>query len=236
MTPDAASILNACRLFQSLTAGSRACLLKMARVKRHAAGTMLFRQGQDCPGVFVVGTGLVQIFQIGPNGKQHVLHLVGPGHTFAEAAAIGGYACPAWAEAVEESICLLLPREPFARALHQNHALCLELLGSFAQWVRHFVSLVEDIALRDAVGRVARYLTQNADPTTGEVRLAPLKKHLASHLNLTAETLSRTLRRLTNEGMIESIDGKTIVVKDLSRLRQRPTALFLKRSRNGWPG
>ena len=111
------------------------------------------------------------------------------------------------------------PTNLLPRALQQNHALCLELLGSFAQWVRHFVSLVEDIALRDAVGRVARYLAQHADPaTSGQVRLSPLKKHVASHLNLTAETLSRTLRRLTDEGVIESIDGKTIVVKDLPRL------------------
>lgn len=218
MTPDARSILDACRLFRPITAANRECLLAMARVQAYPAGSMIFRQGQDCPGVFVVGTGLVQLFQIGPGGKQHVLHLVGPGHTFAEAAAIGGFACPAWAETVEDSHCLLLPREPFTRALQQNHALCLELLGSFALWVRHFVHLVEDIALRDAIGRVARYLTQHVDPTTQQVRLSPLKKHVASHLNLTAETLSRTLRRLTDEGLIRSPDGRTIVVTDLSRL------------------
>jgi CRP/FNR family transcriptional regulator len=119
---------------------------------------------------------------------------------------------------VEDSVCLLLPREPFTLALRQNHELCLELLGSFAQWVRHFVSLVEDIALRDAIGRVARYLAQHADPATGQVRLSPLKKHVASHLNLTAETLSRTLRRLTDEGVITSADGRTIVVEDPQRL------------------
>jgi CRP/FNR family transcriptional regulator len=218
MTPDARTILDACRLFGPVTRPNRECLLDMARMQRYRAGTTIFRQGQDCPGIYLVGSGLVQIFQIGPGGKQHVLHLVGPGHTFAEAAAIGGFACPAWAEAVEDTCCLLLPREPFTQALQQNHALCLELLGSFALWVRHFVNLVEDIALRDAIGRVARYLTQNVDPQTQRVRLAPLKKHVASHLNLTAETLSRTLRRLTDEGFIHSPDGRTIIVTDLSRL------------------
>ena len=218
MTPDASSILDACRLFAPVTAANRACLVEMGRIQTYTAGTIIFRQGQECPGVFVMGTGLVQIYQIGPSGKQHVLHLVGPGHTFAEAAAIGGYACPAWAEAIEDTTCLLLPRDAFAQALHRNHALCLELLSSFALWVRHFVNLVEDIALRDAVGRVARYLHQHVTPETGEVRLAPLKKHVASHLNLTAETLSRTLRRLSDEGIIDSSDGRTIRVQDPDRL------------------
>ncbi len=218
MTPDASSILDACRLFTPVTAANRACLLQLARVQAYDAGRIIFRQGQECPGVFVVGTGLVQIYQIGPAGKQHVLHLVGPGHTFAEAAAIGGYACPAWAETIEDTTCLLLPRDAFAQALQRNHGLCLELLGSFALWVRHFVNLVEDIALRDAVGRVARYLSQHMEAESGEVRLAPLKKHVASHLNLTAETLSRTLRRLTDEGIIDSPDGRTIQVQDVDRL------------------
>jgi CRP/FNR family transcriptional regulator len=218
MTPDAPSILNGCRLFHPVSAANRECLLAMARTVQYAAGTTIFRQGQDCPGIYVVGTGLVQIYQIGPAGKQHVLHLVGPGYTFAEAAALGGYACPAWAESIEETMGLLLPREPFRRALEQNHVLCLELLGSFAQWVRHFVNLVEDIALRDAIGRVARYLSQHVDKTTAEVRLSPRKKHVASHLNLTAETLSRTLRRLSDEGLISSADGRTIQVRDLPGL------------------
>jgi CRP/FNR family transcriptional regulator len=218
MTPDAAAILDACRLFDGVTQANREQLLEMAICRRYEAGTVLFRQGQDCPGVFVVGVGMIRVFQVGPNGKQHVLHLVSPGSTFAEAAAIGGYVCPAWAEAVEDSVCMLLPREPFHVALRRNHVLCLELLGSFAVWVRHFVELVEDISLRDAVGRVARYLLQNAEPHTTAVRMPPLKKDLASHLNLTAETLSRTLRRLTDAGLIAHPAGRTLQIQDRTRL------------------
>jgi CRP/FNR family transcriptional regulator len=184
----------------------------MAVVRQFQRGQVIFREGDACPGVFVVGEGLVRIFRIAPNGKEHVLHLVPPGGTFAEVAAIGGFRCPAFAEALENTRCALLPADPFARALRDDHQLCLQLLTGMAMWVKHLVGLVEDVTLRDAAGRVARYLLSVAD-ASGRVTLPSLKKHLASHLNLTSETLSRTLRRLGEGGLIEEdADGGLLVL------------------------
>ena len=42
----------------------------------------IFRENEPCPGVLVVGQGLVRVFKTGPGGKEHVLHIVGPGDSF----------------------------------------------------------------------------------------------------------------------------------------------------------
>jgi len=211
-------ILDSCRFFSAVRDQPRQLLGSMAQIRQYQRGRFIFRQGDACPGVFVVGSGLVRIYKIAPSGKEHVLHLVGPGGTFAEVAAIGGFDCPAFAQALETTRCALLPLGPFTRALEHDHALCLQLMVSMAGWVKHLVGLVEDIVLRDAAGRLARYLLQSPRTKDGSVRLPSLKKHLASHLNLTSETLSRTLRRLEDLGMITSSAKRGIVVVDRAAL------------------
>lgn len=200
-------ILTSCRFFAEVRGAALEKLLGLARLKQYPKGTLIFREGEACPGVFIVGTGLVRIFKTAPSGKEHVLHLVDPGLTFAEVAAIGDFPCPAFAEATMDTNCVLLPATPFMQALRTDHELCLQLMSSMAFWVRHLVGLMEDIVLRDATGRLARHLLEASGPEGDIFTLPSLKKDLASHLNLTSETFSRTLRRLADAGLIEQLSA-----------------------------
>jgi len=206
-----ADILAGCDLFRDLTEESLAKLVAISIVRNYQKGHVIFRQGDPCPGIFVVGRGLVRIVKVAPSGKEHVLHLAGPGTTFAEVAAIGRFACPASAEVLEDAQCVLVTQDRLDRALETDHLLCLQLMRGFAGWVRHLVGLLDDIVLRDAAGRVAQHLLQaERAGSEGVVTLAMLKKDLASHLNLTSETLSRTFRRLADAGLIEMLDAQRI--------------------------
>lgn len=212
-------ILTACRFFAEVSGESLERLVGMARLIHLAKGELAFRQGDPCPGVFAVGTGSVRLYRTAPSGKEHVLHFAEPGATFAEVAAIGGFACPAFAEATSEATCALLPRDAFARALQEDHALCLQLMGSMASWVRHLVGHLDDIVLRDAAGRLAQRFLRTCGPEQDTFALGSLKKDLASHLNLTSETLSRTLARLSRDGLIEPLAGGRLRILSREGLR-----------------
>jgi CRP-like cAMP-binding protein len=216
---DVAEILHGCQLFSAVEPAGFQRLVVIARLASFRKGEVIFREGQECHGAYVVGSGLVRVFKTGPQGKEHVLHMVGPGQTFAEVAAIGGFRVPASAEAVAPTTCALLPTDRFRKALEENHSLCLGMMSGLTLWVRHLVGLMEDIVLRDAVGRLARYLLNADMGDDGLIELPTLKRHLASHLNLTSETFSRTLRRLVEAGIIREGNNQRVELLDRDKLR-----------------
>ncbi len=215
---DKGAIIGGCSLFQGVGLGHKRRLVAMARKLSFPAGTLVFRQNDPCPGLYCVGSGVVRIYRIGVGGKEHTLHMAGPGQTFAEVAVIGGFPCPAFAEVTQAAQCALLPARAFHAMLREEHAFCLELLIGMSHWVRHLTGLLEDITLRDASGRVARHLLQADHDARGTVGLAGLKKHIASHLNLTSETFSRVLRRLADAGVVVLVDERRLRIVDRKAL------------------
>ena len=220
-----AETLGSCAFFSQVDGPTRKRLVRMAVRREYGKGEVIFRDGDPAQGVFVVASGLVRVFKLAPSGKEHVLHLAGPGMTFAEVAVLGNFPCPAFAEALEETACVLLPVEPFMRALREDHQLSLQILSSMAMWVKSLVSLLEDIVLRDAAGRVAGYLLQAQAEQGAAISLPGLKKHIASHLNLTSETLSRTLRQLRDERLISETDAG-LVIHDMRGLQRIAEGFF----------
>ncbi len=217
----ARKILDNCQLLRRLSAESLELLAEMARVRVFKRGERIFTQGDECPGFFCVGEGLVRVYKLAPSGKDHVLHFAEPGGTFGEVAAIIGMPAPAHSDAVKATTCAVLPTSRFQAALAENHQLSLQLLAGMAGWVKQLVGLLEDVVLRDASGRVARHLLEASPGAPGEFfQLRVLKRDLASHLNLTSETLSRTLRRLSDIGLIETAEGQRIRVIDREQLEE----------------
>jgi len=215
-----AEILHNCRLFSKVQPHGFQRLVAMARLVRFRKAEMVFREGDDCPGVYVVGTGLVRVFKTAPNGREHVLHMVSPGLTFAEVASIGGYPCPASAESITPTTCALLPLDRFKLALAEDHQLCLGMMMGLSQWVHHLVGLVEDMTLRDAAGRLARFLLNSPTGDDGTIELPMLKRYLASHLNLTSETFSRSIRRLVGAGVISQPEPNRLKIADRKKLER----------------
>ena len=220
MEKRAVEIIRECGLFRGLTPGSFEKVTEIARTVRFRRGQTIFREGDPCPGIYVVGEGTVRVFKTAPSGKKHVLHFARPGMTFAEVAAIGQFDCPAHADATEDSVCALIPRVEFRRIVNEDHGFCIEIMTGMSKWVHHLIGLLEDLVLLDATARVARHLIKS-DSTRGqgEFTLPMRKKDLASHLNLTSETLSRTLHRLVDCGLIET-QGQRIRILDLGKIEE----------------
>ncbi|PNU19935.1 Crp/Fnr family transcriptional regulator [Geothermobacter hydrogeniphilus] len=191
-------------------------LLAICRQKKHTRGDLLFSDGDEAEGFFIVGSGKVKVFKLSPEGKERILHIVHPGSSFAEAAIFGNGLYPAYAEPLEKSLLLFFPRDEFLGLLHRRSQLAINMIGGLSRFLRQFASQIEELTFKDVPARLARYLLDLAgDQSSFDLPIS--KTQLASNLGTVSETLSRTLRKCSDEGCIK-VEGKKITILDADRL------------------
>jgi CRP/FNR family transcriptional regulator, dissimilatory nitrate respiration regulator len=89
-----------------------------------------------------------------------------------------------------------------------------------SNWVQNLVGLVGNVVLRDAAGRVAVYLLETSSESENTIELPGLKRHTASHLNLTSETFSRVITRFMRQGLISDARDNRFEILDREALRR----------------
>jgi CRP/FNR family transcriptional regulator len=180
-------------------------------------GDVLFQQGEKATGFYVVASGKVKIYKLSPDGKERILHVIQPGNSFADAAIFADGCYPAFAETLEKSKLIFFPKTDFLNLLHQHSQISINMIGGLARFLRQFTTQIEDLTFRDVPARLARYLSDLGGDHLVHLVLPISKSQLASNLGTVSETLSRTFRKLSDEGIIK-VQGKNIEIQDVDRL------------------
>jgi len=187
-----------------------------AETRRFQAGEPIFFEGEPSAGLWIIERGRVKAYKLSPEGQEFIMRFFGPGDTFNDLAAFDGAPNPTSTTALTEVAAWVIPTTVFGAALQADPDLARAVLRGLAGRVRHLVGQVEDLALRPATARLARFLLEQAgDPTLAHP--AVTRALIANHLATTAETVSRSLRVLEAEGAIR-FDRHRILIIDPEKL------------------
>ncbi|MCG8564078.1 MAG: Crp/Fnr family transcriptional regulator [Desulfobacterales bacterium] len=193
----------------------------IAQKSVHKKGELIFREGDRAHGLYMVATGKIKVFKVSFEGKEQILHIYGPGHTFGEVPVFEGKHFPASSMALEKSEILYLPRDKFVDLIAQVPALSMNMLADLSRRLREFTVQVENLSLKEVPARLAAYvitLSQEQENDT-QVTLPISKVQLANLIGTTPETLSRILKKMGDAGYIE-VQTKDIIINDFDGLSE----------------
>src|SRR5210317_1031694 len=151
-------ILKNVPLFAGLSESDLDDLMAIVRINEHPRGELLFSDGEEAAGFFIVLDGKVKVYKLSPEGKERILHVIQPGGTFAEAAIFGEGLYPAYAETLQSSTLLFLPKEGFLNLLMDNGRISINMIAGLSKFLRQFANQIEDLTFKDVPSRLARYL------------------------------------------------------------------------------
>jgi CRP-like cAMP-binding protein len=209
-------------LIRHLSESQQRDVLDAGHGKSLRKGDVLFHEQDPAEAMYAVLTGQVKLVRYSPGGKEMLLHLVRPGQTFAEAALFGSGTYPATAVALMETRLWCLPRQRLEELIRRSPELGLALVGSISVWTRTLAAKLELLTQRRVEERLAVYVLGRAggrDLQAGaSIALTEPKNLIAAQCGTAPEVLSRTFRRLEDEGILE-VHGDTMQILDVERLR-----------------
>lgn len=207
-----------CALLSRLTENDLQALIQRLDTVDVPARGAVFRQGQPADRFYLILAGSIRIYLLNARGDQQVLHVYGPGETFAEAAVLAEGTYPAWADAAGQSRLLCVRRDSLLELIPEHPRLALGMMAGLTGKLHEFAGLIEQLSLKEVPARLAAALLSEAEAAGSDrFELSQSKRQLAARLGTVAETLSRALAKLRKMGAID-VDGKTITILDPDQL------------------
>ena len=177
--------------------------------KNYNKGDIIFYDGDEGNGFYLVAAGSVSVYKLSPDGKEQIFHIVKEGETIGAVPVFSGKSFPANARALSKTHLLFFDRIKFIELISGKPDLTMNILALLSMRLREFTVQVENLSLKEIPGRLASYLLYLAQEQGNKhfVKLNISKLQLSNILGTVPESLSRALSNMKAKKLIEEEDA-----------------------------
>lgn len=220
------SIVRSAPLFAELNDQSYLAVRERMQESTYRRGEEIFREGTPGDRLYVIGAGKVKLGHTAPDGREHLLAILGPGEILGEVSLYDPGPRTATATALAKTVVVELQHTDLLRVLDARPEISQHLLRSLAIRLRRTNDKVSDLIFSDVPGRVARALLELGarfgQHTERGLRVTHdlTQEELAQLVGATRETVNKALAEFSSRGWLQ-LDGRSVILLDIPKLRRR---------------
>ena len=169
----------------------------ISAIKKYNSKEILFFEGEEPKHLHVLLDGVVRLYKTNHKGNQIFLHQFLPVSLIAELANFENIPYPATAEFTSRGEVLRIDYKKLEEGFFKNPDLSLQIIKSLTGKLKIMSEVVTNGIVLTSEAKIAKFLVEN-----GELFSSLKNTKVASLLNLTPETLSRTLAKFKKQGLI----------------------------------
>jgi CRP-like cAMP-binding protein len=217
------AILKTTAVFRRLSPPDLRTVAEAAAIRRYEKGQVLFEQDTPSDAFYTIASGRVKIFKMLPTGKDMILEVFGQGDPLGAVAAYDGRPFPASAVALEDTVCVVIPRPAFFRLLEAHPSLVRGLMLGMTIRLVELTNRLAELSGTRIEPRFARLFlklaTDMGRPERGGtfIPLALSRQELADMTGTTIETAIRIMSRWNKDAIVHT-DKDGFVVLDRAKL------------------
>ncbi len=191
-------------------------------------GSVVFLEGQDARGVYILCQGRAKLTTTNAEGKSMILKIAEPGTILGLHACISGKPYEVTVETLQPAQLAFIRREDFLRFLNQHSDACLRAAEHLARDCQSAYDVIRSIGLSHSVSeKLARLLLQwstDARVVDGTIRLKLALTHeeMAQLIGTSRETVTRTLSEFKKQHVLE-VNGSSLIIRNKAALERLST-------------
>jgi CRP/FNR family transcriptional regulator len=213
------NVIKSLPLFKNVDEKDIIKLSKIAFIKKIEKGKAIFLEGEKAEAFYFMLEGKAKIYKLSSEGKEQILRIVDENDLFGEVPALQNKNYPAYSQTITDCVLLGFHRNDFISLMKQTPELSVSMIAFLCNRLEKFTALIETISLKEVPTRLANYflalLEDNNCPNKCFLKIS--KSQLASVIGTVPETLSRALKKIKDENIID-IEGNEITIVDFDKL------------------
>lgn len=188
-------------------------LMAITSLQKKTPGEILFAEGDEAECVYEIISGMVRLYKLLPDGRRQITGFLRTGNLL-------GWApegmCVYTAEAITEVTVCRYKRKALERFIDEAPGFAKRLLTVTSHELRVAQDQMLLLGRKTAIEKVASFLMIMAERQDGseatEIDVPMTRNDIADYLGLTLETVSRTLGKLKQTGLIALPSSDHIVI------------------------
>ncbi len=214
------------RQFSSLKALNKDELLKMANCKTSYTikkGQPIFEEGETLKGIYCIKDGICKLSKLSSNGKDQIVKLATSGELLGQRSMISDESANISAVAIEDMEVCFIPKSEILGFFDHNNEFSMNVMKTICGDLKDSDDHVVSMGQKSVKERLAETLLYLYDTfgvkENGSLLVQLSREELAGMIGTATESCIRLLSEFNKSNLIE-IEGKKIIIKDVSKLKK----------------
>ena len=211
-------------IFSTLSEDELGRVVNLIVRREYAKGELIVMEGAYLENLVIINLGQVKAFKNSQEGKEHILYIFSEGDFFGEKNLFMEQASAYNVAALETTNICMISKKDFQILLHEYPDIGIKIIVELTVRIDKLENTIQSMGVRSVDVRVNSVLLEfakkygKAHSKGLEIDLPLSREGIANYIGLTRETVSRKMNLLQEEGIIEMIGNKKVILIDIQAL------------------
>lgn len=213
-------------IFSSLDSDELEKIASLIVHKEYKKGEFIFKVGDKIDGIIIMNEGSAKALKYTGEGREQILYVFLEGDFFGEQYLLSNEKSTYTVEALSPVKVCMLMKDSYKELLYQYPKIGVKVIEELGSRLTRLENTLQSMGVRSVDARIGSLLLEYSKKygkvvVEGELISLPLSREgIANYLGIARETLSRKLSSLENDGIIRTINNKSLLILNKEELMQ----------------